>query len=560
MVKGILNFFNREFSGLHQAAFLLSLASLASQLLGLLRDRLLAHTFGASTVLDVYYAAFRIPDLIFVSVGSFLAVTVLIPIIIERSSRNDIIADKRFMDNLFTLFTLIMVPTMVVVFLFTPQLNRLFVPGFSTSEQAQLLVAVRVLLFSPLLLGLSNLLGSVTQAKRKFMIFALCPILYNLGIIMGIVVFYPIWGFPGLVYGVVLGAFLHVAIQVPTIISSGLFPRFILDFNFEDIKVVILRSLPRTLGLGALQLAVTFLIMKASYMTSGSIAVFNFAYNLQSVPISLIGISYSVAAFPLLSRLSAENKLEEFAQCVLVGIRHILFWVLPFVSLLIVLRAQIVRVILGSGHFGWNDTRLTAACLAVFALGVVFQSVVLMLDRSYYARHKTKVPVVTNLFGSLTIVVLALVLPSFFSIFPTLFSGIISFLKISDVTGQEVLILPLAYSIGAFANFALEWFYLRRDLKFYFSGDLARTFSHILLASLVMDITGHATLFVLAQYLNLNTFVGVLIQGTFAACIAILSGVAVLVILGNQEVHELASTFKKKLGFISITIPNQDQL
>ena len=148
----------------------------------------------------MYYAAFRIPDLIFVSVGSFLSVTVLIPILIERGRQSNPKAEKRFMDSLFTFFLFVMVPTMIVVFLLAPMINRLFVPGFSEAQQAELLIVVRILLFSPLFLGLSNLFGSVTQAKGRFMIFAISPILYNLGIIAGIVFFYPIHGIQGLVF------------------------------------------------------------------------------------------------------------------------------------------------------------------------------------------------------------------------------------------------------------------------------------------------------------------------------------------------------------------------
>ncbi|MBI3633674.1 MAG: murein biosynthesis integral membrane protein MurJ [Candidatus Vogelbacteria bacterium] len=560
MVKKFLNFISKEFSGLHQTAFLLSLASLVSQLLGLFRDRLLAHTFGASATLDLYYAAFRIPDLIFVSVGSFLAVTVLIPILIERGKQNDISAEKKFMDSLFTFFLLVMAPTMLLAFIFAPVLDRIFVPGFSDAQQIQLLSAVRILLFSPLFLGLSSLFGSVTQARRKFMIFAISPILYNLGIIGGIVFMYPIFGIQGLIYGVVFGAFLHMIIQVPTMFSSGLFPRIISEFHFQDIKTIMMRSMPRTLGLGALQLSVTFLITEASYMAAGSIAVFNFAYNLQSVPISLVGISYSVAAFPLLSRLNAEGKMEEFARCVEAGIRHILFWILPFVSLLIVLRAQIVRIILGSGHFSWNDTRLTAACLALFSFGVIFQNVVLMLDRSYYARHKTKVPVITNLLGSVTIILSAVLLPRIASVFPVFFSTLVSFLKVKDVTGTEVLFLPLAFSIGAAANFLLEWSYFKKDLNTKLTGELKETLTQSLASSIIMAAIAHASLFGFARVFNLNTFIGVLFQGGLSGVLAVAGGIITLISLKNRETSELIETFKKKIGFISITIPGQDQL
>ena len=219
-----------------------------------------------------------------------------------------------------------------------------------------------------------------------------------------------------------------------------------------------------------------------------------------------------------------------------------------------------MRVILGSGQFSWNDTRLTAACLALFAIGVVFQNVVLMLDRSYYAGHKTKVPVITNLFGSATIVLSALLLPRFIVAFPAVFSAILSALKVSDVNGTEVLILPLAFSVGALANFVLEWLYFKQDFKIRLTSDLRETVFQSFSASVIMALVTYISLFEFAKYFNLNTFAGVFLQGALSGIVGIIAGVFVLVALKNQEVKELIQTFKNKFGMVSITIPSQEQL
>ena len=237
----------------------------------------------------------------------------------------------------------------------------------------QLVTAMRIMLFSPFFLGLSNFFSGVTQMNRRFLIYSLSPSLYNIGIIIGALFFYRYLGLAGLVWGVALGACLHMAIQIPFIIRTHTSPRFFRKVHWASVKRVVLLSLPRTLTLSANQLASFFLIALASFMAGGSIAIFNFANSIESVPLTLIGVSYSSAAFPTLSRLFSTGKLQEFLHEVAISARHIIFWSLPVTALFIVLRAQIVRVVLGAGAFDWNATRLTAAALALFIISIVAQ-------------------------------------------------------------------------------------------------------------------------------------------------------------------------------------------
>jgi hypothetical protein len=163
-------------------------------------------------------------------------------------------------------------------------------------------------------------------------------------------------GISGLIWGVVIGAFLHMAIQIPFIIHKDTFPSLRLNFNWSDIKKVILISLPRTLTLSSNQLASFFLVSLASYMSGGTISVFSLAFNLQSVPMTIIGVSYSSAIFPTLSKFFVEKNRKEFLQQMIDSARHIVFWSIPITILFIVLRAQIVRTIYGAGQFDWADT------------------------------------------------------------------------------------------------------------------------------------------------------------------------------------------------------------
>ena len=202
------------------------------------------------------------------------------------------------------------------------------------------------------------------------------PVFYNLGIILGVLFSHPIFGIYGLALGVVLGALMHFGVQAVASSSSGFTPQFSTSINFKDIKNMALASLPRTLGLAFNNIALISIIALASYLESGSISIFNFSFNLQSVPLNIIGISYAVAAFPTLAKSVLGGKMDEFKRHLKEAARAIVFWSLPVIFLFIVLRAQIVREILGSGSFSWDNTRLVAASLAIFSISVVAQGMI----------------------------------------------------------------------------------------------------------------------------------------------------------------------------------------
>ena len=170
-----------------------------------------------------------------------------------------------------------------------------------------------------------------------------------------------------------------------------------MSIKWHEVKSVMALSVPRTLTLSANHLVLLVFGSFASLAGEGSISIFNLSFNLQSVPLSIVGVSYSVAAFPILVRMFSNGERDAFIEQTLSSLRHIIFWSLPVMVLFIVLRAQIVRTVLGTGEFGWPETRLTAAALALFSLSILAQSVILLVVRGYYAAGRTKVPLVVNL-------------------------------------------------------------------------------------------------------------------------------------------------------------------
>ena len=293
MAKSIFRFFNKEFHGVNEAALLLGGFTFLSQILGLVRDRLLAHVVGAGPILDTYYAAFRIPDFLYVSIASLASITVLMPFLVDKINKgaDNKLAAQKFLNNIFSAFMLFMLVSSLLVFLLMPYISHLIAPGFSQEQSLLLIKVSRFMLLSPIFIGLSNLIGTVTQLFKNFFIFSLSPLFYNFGIILGIIFLYPYFGIIGLALGVIVGAVFHLGIQVPTVVYRGFFPRFVSKINWKEIFEVVKISLPRTLTLSANSLAFLALVAIASTLKEGSISLFTFSYNLQSVPVlSLIHI------------------------------------------------------------------------------------------------------------------------------------------------------------------------------------------------------------------------------------------------------------------------------
>ncbi|MEK9131737.1 MAG: lipid II flippase MurJ [Patescibacteria group bacterium] len=558
MVKRILSLLGKEIGNLHEAAYLLGFFAILSQLLALFRDRLLAYTFGAGATLDIYYAAFRIPDLLFISVGSIVSVSVLVPFLLDRA-KNSEAESRQFVSQLATAFLAVIVCVGALAWWLSPALTLWFFPGITGDDHIQLTLFTRILLFSPILLGLSNCLGSITQAYRRFVVYALSPLVYNLGIIFGIVVLYPKIGTKGLVYGVVFGALLHVLVQVPSVRAIGRMPQLVFRGSYRVFTEVMAVSLPRTLTLGLSQIAILFLMSLASQMAEGSIAVFTFALNLQSVPLSIIGVSYSLAAFPALSKLHTDGNTSAFFTQLATAARHILFWSIPITLLFIVLRAHIVRVVLGAGEFTWSDTRLTAATLALFVVSVVAQSLVLLFVRAYYARGETRRPLQISVYSTLIIILSSIGLSHLFVTIPSFHYFLEALFRVSDVAGTKILVLPLAFTIGMSVNALYLWWGLKPHSPIRLI-PLRETFFQSVSASIIMGFVTYLSLNYFSTIFSLTTTLGLFLQAFCSAIIGIVAWVGILKALNSPELSEMWTTLHRKIWKTGIVTEEIGQL
>jgi putative peptidoglycan lipid II flippase len=536
-----LSFLTTEVRGLHAAAYILALSSLTSSILALLRDRLLAHLFGAGPQLDMYYAAFRIPDAVFIGIGALVSAYMLIPEIARRDEEGQ----KRYLDTIVVGYSALVAIVAAGAAFAAPAILTNFFPFLAATNLEELIFLSRILLLQAVLLGFSNIMAAITQFKHRYTLYAVSPIVYNLGIMFGALALYPQFGLPGLICGVVIGAALHLAIQIPSIIGDGFFrrlPHFTEAAAFLD---TVRLSLPRALALSMNQLAFFGLLSLAGTLSIGSISIFMFAYNLQGVPLSIIGASYATAAFPTLAYAFSRGESDEYLTQVAIAARQILFWSLPLIALTIVLRAHIVRAILGTGAFDWTDTRLTAAALALFAISLAAQGITLLLIRALYAAGKTMMPfIVSGLTAALTIIFGVWLLVLFSD--ERAVSFIESFLRVQDVPGAEVLALALAYSLSSLIGVCL--------LALYFAGNMGTFFSHIgrslldgLIAAFAAGFVSYATLNAIGNLELATTFGEILLKGGSAALTGLAAAIFTYYALGNREFAENVAALRKRI-------------
>ncbi|MFA4890545.1 MAG: lipid II flippase MurJ [Candidatus Paceibacterota bacterium] len=559
MVKRLLKLFHYEFSGLHNAALVLALSSSVSAVLGLFRDRLLAGTFGAGESLDVYYAAFKIPDLIYNIISlSLVSITALIPFFLEKTSASPC-EGKKYLSDIFSVFFGAMAALSAIAFFAVPFLIDVVAPGFSPEAKHQLIILSRILLITPFIQGLSNLLATIVQSFNRFFIYALSLIVYNVGIIFGIVFLSGSMGTKGIVWGVIIGALLQVFIMIPSCLKLGFLPRLRFKIKFSDILKTMKLSFPRTIGLGLNQILMIFITAFASFLSVGSVAIFNLSFNLQYVPLTVVGLSYSTAAFPTLARLFVNNQKEKFLEYTAIAMRQILFWSIPATVLFIVLRAQIIRVIYGYGLFDWRDTRLTAAALGLFSVSVAGQAIILLLTRAFFAAGKTKKPIIVNAISSVFIIAGIFVLMQAINLSAAgkfLFGKI---LRVEDIKDMEVLILPFVFSIGMILNSI----FLVKSFQKEFGGiwsSVKSTFFQVIVASLLMGAVTYSSLSVLDRIFNIKTFVGIFFQGFVSAVFGMGFWYVALSAAKNRELREITESLKQKFWKSPVIASEREEL
>jgi len=484
---------NAQSKTITAAAGIVAISTLMSRILGFVRIHLFASFFGAGQLRDIYVAAFRLPDLIFTLLVTGGVSAGFIPIFTRLWHKKNNQAWELTNSVLNALLISLGVLSLILL-ISAPIIMPLIVPGFNAEQTKIVINLTRLLLLQPILLGISSVFSGVLHSFKRFVIVAIAPLLYNLGIIAGILFFYNWFGVYGLVMGVLLGAFLHMIIQLPSIIHAGFSYKPVLNFHNYGLKKLLKLMPSRSLSLLVFQINIFVITIIASTLGEGKIAVFNYADILRSFPLAVFGLAFAVGAFPSFAEFIAKNKKKKFIHSLINTLRQILFFLIPTSILLIVLRAQIVRVILGRGVFDWTATILTINCLKWFAFGLVAHAGVYLFSRAFWALQDTTTPFLAGLAGAVVNICGCLYLAPKMGI-----AGLALAFTASYIFTALILFIALRFRVGALEE------------KVLFLASLK-----ILLASLLAGFACYGLLQVLAPMVNMKTFIGISAQGLLA--------------------------------------------
>ena len=389
-----------------RGAILLSVLTFGSYLMGLLRDRILTRTFGAGADLDTFNAAFVIPELLFgVLVASGLAAP-FIPIFAGLRRDRGEPAAHAFGQTVLTLAVITMGVVAVILFVAAPLTVDIVAPGFDAPQRDRYVELFRVMCVTQVLFAGSMALGEVLIAERRFFFYGAAPLLYNLGLVVGTILFADTIGIFAPAIGAVLGATMHAGLRLVGIRWRTSFrPRPRLDVRTSELREFFRLMLPKT-ATGPLE-PITFLFFTsvASGLVAGSITTVNLARNFQSVPVSLIGVAFALATFPPLAAAYAAHDRRAFTRLVVTNTATIGLLTIAAAAGLVVVGPLAIDVLLGGGRFDADDVARTASVLAIFALSVPFESLGHLLSRAIYATHHTLLQVGASLVGFVVTIV-----------------------------------------------------------------------------------------------------------------------------------------------------------
>lgn len=406
---------------------------LVTKVLGFLKLRVIAQLFGTSHELDIFWAAFTIPDTLFMITVAGSLNAAFIPLLAEVFHKDGEEKLHKFFSNLVIVVGSIIVLAALLFFIFTPQIAQILVG----SDKAQTFLGItsrlelqdlelfikltRILLLSPILLGISSIITGYLQVRRQFFVTSLAPLFYDLAMIVGSIILVTVFdmGVIGVAIAAVLGSFFHLMVQIPTLkkhFTTKIKPSFNnLMVAFKDAKIwrALKTAFPRTIAILGEQVNVIVNTFISFTLAPGALSAYKFALSLHMFPVNIVGSAVAQVTLPELAENSDNEK--EFRGLFNKSIQQSLYLVLPIVAILVVLRLPIVRLVYGVGEFDWTGTRLTAWCLGLLAISIVGQTLAQIILRAYYALKDTWLPLLPVAIGILTNIALAYFLTNFFS-------------------------------------------------------------------------------------------------------------------------------------------------
>lgn len=465
-LKKGLNLLLKRQSNILSAAFVIMATIIFSQVLGLIRQRLLVAIFGASNTLGVYLASTRLPDFLFQLLIAGALSSAFIPVFSDYLVKGREKEGHKVASTLLMFSLIAFLAFGLILFIFAKQFSTLMAPGFSPTEQILMANLTRIVIFGEILFIVGSFLSAILQTYNHFFIPGIASALYNLGIIIGIVLLAPIVGIYSAAYGIVFGALIFVLAQVPLARRMGFSfkPSLSLQWIKASGVVDIFKLIwPRTISIAIFQIGTIITVTLVSFLKDPgrNYVIFDYAQTLAFAPVALFGQAIAQAAFPVLSK--ERDRLEDFKTTFITSFNQLLYIVLPFSVLFLVLRIPIVRLIFGAAQFDWAATVLTGRTLAFFSISIFAQALVYLVSRGFYALHDTKTPLIIGAVTTFLMIVIGVG-----SIF-------IYHLGVESIA--------IAYSIASILNFLALFLLLDRKVGGFTKAPLVITVLKIFLAS-----------------------------------------------------------------------------
>lgn len=381
------------------------------KVIGLARQAIIGHAFGTGHELDAYYAAFNIPDLLFTLISGGALATAFLPVLAAYLTKEDRDEGWRLVSTVINVAFALTVAAAVLIAIAAPVLVRTAVaPGFSPENQALTATLMRLILISTVVFAVSGLLMTVLHAHQHFLLPALAPLLYDVGIIAGALFLAPRWGVHGLAAGVIAGSLLHLGIQLPGLLYYR--ARWFPLFNLRHPGLIRVATLmgPRVLGLAVVKFNLLVTTNLASRLGEGAVASLNYGWVLMQVPETIFGTAIATVVFPTLAERAALGDREGLRSAATATLRTILALAIPAAVGLIVLGYPLTQLFLERGEFSRESTQAVYWALVFYAPGVVSHAALEIVARLFYAQQDTRTPLYVASVSMLVNVVLALLL------------------------------------------------------------------------------------------------------------------------------------------------------
>jgi putative peptidoglycan lipid II flippase len=375
---------------LARAGIIVSVAFLASRVLGWVRLVVIGNAFDPSE-LGLFFAAFRVPDLIFQLVAAGALSSALIPIVAGLLATDEEARAWRVVSTVTNLLVLGLLVLAVLAAIFAPTIVEFITPGYDVVQTARTTELTRIMLLSPIFLALGAVATSVLNARNAFAAAAVAPVVYNLAIIGAAIILAPSLGVEGLALGVVAGSLGHVLVQLRPLLAAGFRYEPEIDRHDPEARRALVLMAPRAIGLGATQITFVVVTALASSLGAEAVTAYNIAFTLLQIPLGVIGVPLGVVLFPSLSREVAIGRVGEYADLLTRSLRLLLFAMLPIGGLIAILRRQTVALLFPG--FDADTVAVVANTLLVFLVGLAAHAMIAVLARAFYARQDTRTPV-----------------------------------------------------------------------------------------------------------------------------------------------------------------------